>query len=958
MMIGMKGIFIIALILAILSSIIGFATIQGFKLTLESIIPIAVTGAVAVSVAIIFKIRSSISYRLSVHRKPIETGKGLAEMLGIKALIPCGNYVLVHDTRDKLIGHAYFRITNIPYLIDDLDRDRKIFYVGNFVRTLSTLTFPFELIPRIMPVPTEAYMASINKSINDLRLTLSAEGSVADPARQARLKNLEKVASRLLEGEGTRDVSFLVHIIAHGKNEQQISRELEANTKTLMSTLEMGLNVKAEKLSGYAMMEAVKEFFRASVKYNPSKACRMLCWDLAYLVPLAKPKLPPVERLLSGAYLGKTLSGSIVCLDINHFTNPHLMILGQSGSGKSVTAKSFASRFYDLYGTPILVIDYAGEYGEWVLSRGGMVINMRHDTINPFELGPATLTDRVRQLIDAFEKICEFRTINQRNAFTHYVMRAYQAKSYVSDDPKTWGRQPPTLNDVIELMEQDFKKLSMTKQLTIQSLLDRLYTLASGPFGIFGQSTLSIESLTNGFVSIDLSKVTSNTLKDIIAWTILQYIDSKMRMDGIVKNVRLLIILDEAWKLCRDESSLPVTIIKEGRKYGYSLLVSSQDATEDLAEPILSNAGTVIVHKTSHPKYLSFFKRAYGLTDNEVSRIQNLAIGEALIKLGEDPRPFFVKVDMEDVSEQALERNEFGIKDIRPPIPVVRRPEPLQPTAIETPIKLPTPDLPSITAQSPLTQPQSVVNSDFYDDSGKTRANVRNLGKTRAPMPYDNVRLSKNELMLLDDIVSHPNSKTIERYRRIGLNDYQGNMARLQLKKNELIESVELPRVVGEGRWGKVLRLTEKGRAWTNQRFKAITTTKREGGALHKHFVQLLASQLQQHNLNVETELPVGDGRTTDLVVNRSIAFEIETRGFSLSNVEKNLEYGFKAVVIVCQTKLTKERIERQVSGSGLDRGRVFVTDLATLLKSDVSHVLSGALWCDETPITVKEGSK
>lgn len=957
-MLGMKGIFVVALVLAVLSSILGFAATMGFKFTLESIAVIAVAGAVVACVAILLKFRGSISYRLSTHRKPIKTSEKLAEMLCINALIPCGNYVLVEDTRGKLIGHAYFRITNIPYLIDDLDKDRKMFYVGNFVRTLSTLTFPFELIPRIMPVPTDAYMASINKSINDLRLTLSAEGSVADPARQARLRNLERIASRLLEGEGTRDVSFLVHIIVHGKDEAQISRELEANTKTLMSTLEMGLNVKAERLSSYAMMEAVKEFFRASVNYNPSKACRMLCWDLAYLVPLAKPKLPPVDKLLSGAYIGKTLSGTIVCFDINKFTNPHLMILGQSGSGKSVTAKTFSSRFYDLYGTPTLVIDYAGEYVDWVLSRGGIVVDMRHNTINPFELGPATLTDRMRQIVDAFEKICEFRTINQRNAFTYYVMRAYQVKGYVSDQPKTWGRESPTLKDMIELMEKDFKSLSLTKQLTIQSLLDRLRTLASGPFGIFGQSSLSIESLTHGFVSIDLSKVTSNTLKDIIAWTILQYIDSKMRLDGIVKSVRLLIILDEAWKLCRDEKSLPVTLIKEGRKYGYSLLVSSQDATEDLAESILSNAGTVIVHKTSHPKYLSFFKRAYGLTDMEVSRIQNLAVGEALIKLGDDPRPFFVKVDMEDASAHILERNEVGTKgEIRQPLPVILRtpqPKPLEPTAIEMPS---TPEL-SLVAPIPNLQPELTVKGDFYGNSGKTMAETGKLGKTMAPMPYNNVRLSKNALMLLDDIVSNIDSRTIERYRRTNLNDYQGNKARLELEKYGLVESNELPRVAGEGRWGKVLRLSEKGKAWANQTYRASTMARREGGAIHRHFVQLLGTKLQKHNFNVETELPVGDGRTADLVVNRSIAFEVETRGFSLSNIKKNLDYGFKKVVVVCQTKLTKEKIEHQLSDSGLDRRKVLVLDLTTLLKGDIFELLSGAPGCDESLVTVKEISR
>lgn len=188
-------------------------------------------------------------------------------------------------------------------------------------------------------------------------------------------------------------------------------------------------------------------------------------------------------------------------------------------------------------------------------------------------------------------------------------------------------------------MEQDSISghLNQLRHWTVLSLIERLQGVSSVHFGIYGRSTVSISTLTQGFTCVDLSKLTSSSLKDVIAWTVLQYIDSEMRVHGTKSKVRLIIALDEAWKLCRSESSLPVTIIKEGRKFGYSLWVGSQDATADLAESILANAGTAVIFRIQHSKYLNFFKSAYGLNEQELSRVQNLSVGEALFKLSDDP---------------------------------------------------------------------------------------------------------------------------------------------------------------------------------------------------------------------------------------------------------------------------------------------------------------------------------
>lgn len=75
----------------------------------------------------------------------------------------------------------------------------------------------------------------------------------------------------------------------------------------------------------------------------------------------------------------------------------------------------------------------------------------------------------------------------------------------------------------------------MGKQLTTMALIEKLSALASGPMGIFSRSTFSISDLTQGFVCIDLSRVTSTIVKDMVAYTVLQHVDSEMRLRAYPK---------------------------------------------------------------------------------------------------------------------------------------------------------------------------------------------------------------------------------------------------------------------------------------------------------------------------------------------------------------------------------------------------------------------------------------
>src|SRR2546427_3314869 len=612
---------------------------------------IGVTAACVGSTSIVFLERRRLGFHAYVKNRVVETSQ-IAGLLGIRNLKIKNDYVCVQDENGRLVVHAYIRIRDIPFLIDDLDQSKKLLLVGNFVRLIGTLGFCFEIIPRVIPISSEAFLKTVGKQIEDQKLVATSEGSLVNPARQARIQRLQRIYDRMAKGERAKDVGFLAHVMVDGHDEAKLVSELDTNAKTLISALESTLGIKAERLTGYDMYSTVKEFFRASSVVLPSKTFRVLTWDLAYLVPLTRPRLPPFEKMLTGVYIGRTYGGMPACLDINSYSNPHGCTLGASGAGKSTFIKTFLTRCHDLEQIPVMIIDYAGEYRDYVLSRNGTVIDFSKDTINPFELGSATLADRIRQVVDSFDHNCDFKTINQRNAFSYYVAKAYREKGLKPTERETWKSEPPTVQDIIRLMEQDVDHLKPMKQVTVLTLLDRLQAVASGAFGIFGKSTVSINALTQGFTCIDLSKVTSSFLKDMIAWTVLQFIDSAMRVDGTQNRVRLIIAIDEAWKLCRSETSLPVSIVREGRKFGYALVVASQGI--DLAESILANAGTAVIFRTQHPRYMNFFKSAYGLNEQELLRVQNLSVGEALVKLCDDPRPFFVKVEMEEIEPEQI----------------------------------------------------------------------------------------------------------------------------------------------------------------------------------------------------------------------------------------------------------------------------------------------------------------
>jgi hypothetical protein len=91
----------------------------------------------------------------------------------------------------------------------------------------------------------------------------------------------------------------------------------------------------------------------------------------------------------------------------------------------------------------------------------------------------------------------------------------------------------------------------------------------------------------------------------------------------------------------------------------------------------------------------------------------------------------------------------------------------------------------------------------------------------------------------------------------------------------------------------------------------------RHGGAAHQYWVHRLAKQLRAAGYDVQTEAPIGGGKTIDIVATRNgkrIAFEIETgNSDAAANVRKCLAAGLKKVVVVATTRRVRDALASSV---------------------------------------------
>ncbi len=395
---------------------------------------------------------------------------------------------------------------------------------------------------------------------------------------------------------------------------------------------------------------------------------------------------PPGE----GVYLGRSSMLAVpVYWDFHRLANPHLAVVGMTGSGKSYFIKTLITRAWRQWSTPSLILDWAGEYSPWVEAAGGRVVRLGKSAgLNVLDCRPSakkllpeqneedtnaaqkeakksseaefayTPRFRIEQLVTSFKILGELGHHPRAVRLLQESLEESFRKKRINPDKPLLASRPsksiPTLRDALKLLHKSAGR--KTKDDDMSAALGLMEFFCPPGADYFSRSGgLRLEDLVGpGLVSVDLSGLPHEAHRSLAGLTILQLLKERMRSSGWsrTRRLRLLVVADEAWKIAQDERSDLVAIMREGRKYAFGLAVASQNPT-DLSQTIFSNAGTLLAFRLQLHEYREILRQSLQAPPTLTQQLERLAVGTALVRFawdkpGESAMPFLLDVEGEE----------------------------------------------------------------------------------------------------------------------------------------------------------------------------------------------------------------------------------------------------------------------------------------------------------------------
>jgi len=361
-----------------------------------------------------------------------------------------------------------------------------------------------------------------------------------------------------------------------------------------------------------------------------------------------RPPEPPEEYLMGNPadsiYIGKTKIFHVPFhWSFRNITNPHICVIGITGAGKSYFVKTFLTRASFVWGTNAFIIDWAGEYRDWVKQTGGKVIALgKGSYINLLDTAGMKPIDRIKQVIRTLEILTDIGQYPEQRRLTEmaieeaYVRAGFKMSEKIQRDALGNPLKPPTLKDVQRILEEKLAAGTYEFPAELENAIYRVRRFTREGEDFFAeQSTINLEELTKaGLVDLDLSGLPDEVFRGLAGLSMLQFLKEKMREEGWspTKGLKLLVVLDEAWKIAKDDNSDAVMIVREGRKYQFGLIVASQNPT-DISEAIFSNVGTTFILRIKFERFLDYVQASLNFSDYMRNEISRFGVGQAAVNM-------------------------------------------------------------------------------------------------------------------------------------------------------------------------------------------------------------------------------------------------------------------------------------------------------------------------------------
>lgn len=383
-----------------------------------------------------------------------------------------------------------------------------------------------------------------------------------------------------------------------------------------------------------------------------------------------------------GVYFGLNQNGGIIIFNMwqknSDRTNSNMVVVGSSGSGKSVTVKHII--YNELPRTRILVIDPEDEYsyicknlnGKIVNcggSRSGQILNPLQIRVNKDEEDELNAMAIHFQFLHTFFEILFPSLTDIEFSMLDLVLEELYSKFGItkdSDISKLENTDFPILEDLYYLLEEKNDKEYKDEYVKLLSLLR--------PISI-GQASTIWNGYTDITIDTRLTVFNTKNMQEFqVQYKRAQYYNIMSYSWEILsknKDERDILIADECHVLV--DPNIPQTleyvrnISKRARKYNSSIVVITQSIEDFLNEKIRLYGQSLLANSTNK----IFFKmdgqdlrdvvRTFGLTKKEENLIYNAKRGECLLNVG--TRKLFVTIKI-PIQELEIIDDNFRSSDI------------------------------------------------------------------------------------------------------------------------------------------------------------------------------------------------------------------------------------------------------------------------------------------------------
>ncbi|CAB1054010.1 IncF plasmid conjugative transfer pilus assembly protein TraC [Spiroplasma endosymbiont of Danaus chrysippus] len=481
------------------------------------------------------------------------------------------------------------------------------------------------LVVNIYPVTKKDAKKRIDEAINKIKTNTSNYAKTE--SQRIENKNYEEAflneqQSILDDTDILKEISIFILCVSNNK-------KIISNSKKELKNLAINKNWKYDKLS-FLQAEAIISSYFIYNLLEKSCVIDMTCDTFATSFPI--PDMPLSDE--KGFLLAETVLAKPVIWDLFKKTkervNKNLLIFGESGSGKSFTAKKILlNQAYQ--NAKIFVLDPENEFKTLVTNLNGQMINASGslgNVINPLEI--IKLNDDEEDNADSFNNqlslleaffITLFPKLNDddtiMNSLIEIVKETYKNKKILPSTNfiKLENHYFSTFNDALELIKQKLKiSNNKQQQFILENLKSKLTSLTQGTYAKYWNGHTKFQWNEKNIVCFNLIELLENNNKKIIniqMMLILQLLGKEMiniktyNEQNLSKNQqRIIIVVDEAHLLANENNPIALDFLfhsmKRIRKYNGSLIIITQNINDFSGNETIKKKFTGILNSAQY----------------------------------------------------------------------------------------------------------------------------------------------------------------------------------------------------------------------------------------------------------------------------------------------------------------------------------------------------------------------